>query len=71
MKEDEKCDYDHKLIDDSSAQGGDKDNYSVGEDNSNMCKDVVIETKLMQSHVEIICMKMWSCKVSFDMPWMF
>jgi hypothetical protein len=31
MKEDEKCDYDHKLIDDSSAQGGDKDNYSVGE----------------------------------------
>ena len=44
MKEDERCDYDHILIDDSSAQGGDKENYSVGEDNSNMCKDVVIET---------------------------
>ena len=47
MEEDEECDYDHTLIDDSSAQGGDKENCSVGEDNSNMCKDVVIETELM------------------------
>ena len=30
MEEDEGCDYDHTLIDSSSAQG----NYSVGEDNS-------------------------------------
>ena len=27
--------------------------YSVGEDSSNMCKDVVIEAELMQLHVEI------------------
>ena len=53
MKEDEECDYDHTLINDSSAQGGDKENCSVGEDNSNMCKDVVIVTKSMESHVEI------------------
>jgi hypothetical protein len=46
MKEDEECDYDHTLIDDSSAQfeSNDKENCSVGEDSSNMCKDVVIET---------------------------
>ena len=43
--EDEECDYDHTLIDDSSAQG--KEKWIIGEDNSNMCKDVVIETKLM------------------------
>jgi hypothetical protein len=30
-----------------NAQGGDKDNYNVGEEYSKMCKDVVIETKLM------------------------
>ena len=41
MKEDEERDYDHTLIDDSSAQGGDKDNCSVGEENLKMCKDVV------------------------------
>ena len=71
MEEDEECEYDHKLIDDSNAQDGGTENYSVGEDNSSMCKDVVIETKLMQSHVENIHMKVQSCKVSFDMPWMF
>ena len=32
MEEDEECDYDHTSIDDSSAQDGDKANYSVGED---------------------------------------
>ena len=42
MKEDEGCDYDHTLIDDSSAQGGDKETCNVGEDNSNMSKDVVM-----------------------------
>ena len=42
MKEDEGCCYDHTLIDGSSAQGGDEENYIVGEDNSNMCKDVII-----------------------------
>ena len=47
MKEDEEYDYDHILIDDSSAQSGDKENYCVGEDNSNMCKDVVIEMVLV------------------------
>ena len=44
MEEVKKCDYDHTLIGDSSAQGGDKESYSVGEGNLNMCKDVVIET---------------------------
>ena len=52
MEEDEECDYDHTLIDDSSTQGGDKENCSAREDNSNICKDVVIETKLLQSKVE-------------------
>ena len=65
MEEDEECDYDHTLIDDSSAQGANKENYSVGEDNSNMYNDVVIETELMQLQVEMIYMKVWSCKVSF------
>jgi hypothetical protein len=37
------------LNDDSSAQGGDRENCSVGEDTPNMCKDVVIEIELMQS----------------------
>ena len=69
MEEDEECDYDPTLIDDSSAQGGDKENRSVGGD-KNMCKDVIIEVDLMQSQVENDYMKMWSCKVSFDMPWM-
>ena len=46
-EEDEECDYDHTLIDDFSAHGGDKETYSVGEDNSNMCKDVVIKMELM------------------------
>ena len=39
-------------FDDSTAQGGDKKNYSVGEENSNMCKDVVTRTELMQPQVE-------------------
>ena len=34
IEADEECDYDHTLINDSSTQGGDKENYSVGEDNS-------------------------------------
>jgi hypothetical protein len=38
MKEDEECDYDHTLIDDSSAQGDDKENCTVGEDNSKMSR---------------------------------
>ena len=41
------------LIADSSAQGGDKENYSVGEDNSNMCKDAVIKMELMQSQLKM------------------
>ena len=49
MKEDEECDFDNTLIDDSSAQGGDKENCSVGEEGSNMYKYVVIETGLMES----------------------
>ena len=40
------------LNDDSSAQGGDRENCSVGEDTPNMCKDVVIETEIDASQVE-------------------
>jgi hypothetical protein len=47
MKEDEECDYDHTFIVDSSAQRDDKENFVVEEDNSNMCKDVVIEMDMM------------------------
>jgi hypothetical protein len=54
VREDEERDYHHTLINDFSAQGGDKKSCSVGEDNSNMCKDVVIEPELMQSQVEKI-----------------
>lgn len=36
MKDDEE--YDHTLIDDSSAQGGGKEDCSVGQKNLNMCK---------------------------------
>ena len=43
MEEDEECDYDHTLIGGSNAQGGDKESCSVGDGNSNMWKDVVIE----------------------------
>ena len=52
LEEDEELDYDHTLIDGSHAQDGDKENCTVGEGNSNMCKDVVLETELMQSRVE-------------------
>ena len=45
--EDDECDHDHTLTDDSSTQGGDKEFCNVGEDNSSMCKDVIIETKLI------------------------
>jgi hypothetical protein len=40
----EEDDYDKKWSDDSSAQGGHKENYIVGEDNSNMCKEIVMGT---------------------------
>ena len=36
MEVDEEYDYDHILINDSTAQGFDKENCSVGEDNPNM-----------------------------------
>ena len=52
MEEDDERDYDHTLIGDYSAQGGDKENCTVGKDNSNMCNDVVIETELMQLEVD-------------------
>ena len=48
-KEDEECDYDDTLVNDSSAQGGDKEDCSVQEDNLDMCKDVVMKIELMQS----------------------
>ena len=51
MEDDEKCDDDHTLLYDSSAQGDDKENYGVREDNSNKCKDVIIEMELTQSHI--------------------
>ena len=41
MEEDEECGYDHTLIDDSSAQGGDKESCSVGKANSNMCIEML------------------------------
>ena len=44
LEKDEECGYDHMLINDYNAQGGDKENYSIGEDDSNMCKDIFIET---------------------------
>ena len=47
MEEDGECDYDHTLIDDYSAEVGDKENCSVGEDISNTCQDVVIGSELM------------------------
>ena len=46
------CDYDNTMIDDSSAQGGGKENWGVGEVGSNMYKNVVVETGLMASQVE-------------------
>ena len=46
------CDYDQTWIHESNTQGYDKKNCSVGEDNSNMCKDVFIEMKLLQSQAE-------------------
>ena len=52
MEDDKECDYDHTLIDDSGAQDGGKEIYGVGEDKSNMCKGVVIETNLRQPQVE-------------------
>lgn len=52
MNEDEEFEYDHTLVDNSIAQDGDKENSSVVEKNSNMCKDVVIEMELMQLQVE-------------------
>lgn len=63
-KDDEECDYDHPFVDDSSRQGGDKENFHVGEDNSTLCKDVVIiDTELVQLKAKNDDMKMWSCKV--------
>ena len=47
MKEDEECDYDPPWFVDSRAQRDGKENCGVGEDNSSMCKDVVIEMELM------------------------
>ena len=47
IEEDKKCDYDHTLVEDSSAQGGVKAICCVGEGNSNMRKDVVTYTELM------------------------
>jgi hypothetical protein len=69
MKEDEECDYYRTWIDDSSPQGGDKDNHNVGEDNLNMCKGVVKEMELHSCR--LIYMKIWGCKESFNMPWKF
>ena len=60
----EGCDYDHTYIDDSSVQGSDKENCSVGEDNSNMCKDVHRDGIVAVCMLKMIYKKMWSCKVS-------
>ena len=46
------CAYDPTLIDESSAQDGHKQIQIVGEDNPNICKDVVMETDLMKLHIE-------------------
>jgi hypothetical protein len=64
----EGCDYDYTMIDNSSAQGGNKKKYSVGVDNSNIYTNIVIEIDLMESKLKMINMKIRSCKVSFDMP---
>ena len=34
-------------------------------------KDVIIGMELMHCRLKMIHMKMWSCKGSFEMPWMF
>ena len=43
MEQNEECDCDHTLIDVSSVEGSDKENCNVWQENSNMCKDNVIE----------------------------
>jgi hypothetical protein len=52
LEEDEECDYDHTLLMILVHKVVKIENYSVGEDISNMCKNVVIKTEFMQSHVE-------------------
>ena len=47
IKGNEECGYAHALINDYIVQGADKKNCSVGEEYSNMCKDVVMERELM------------------------
>ena len=47
MEDDEECDYDHTLIDDSSTEGGDKENWSAGETIQTCARMFVIETELM------------------------
>ena len=66
MKEDEECDYDRTLIDDSSAQGCDKEICNVEGENSNMCNDVVLETKLIQSQVETFLHEDVELQMSFN-----
>ena len=52
MEDGEECDYDHILIDDSSAEGGDKKNCSIGERIQTYARMFAIETESMQSLVE-------------------
>ena len=54
-----------------NTRGGDKENCSVEEDNANMCNEFLIETKLIWLQIDTIYMKMWSCKVRFEVPWIF
>lgn len=42
MEEDKGCDYDLTSIDNSNAQGDDKEKFHVRGNNSNMCNGVVI-----------------------------
>ena len=47
IKGNEECDYAHALISDYNIQGLDNKICSVGEDTSNMLKDVIIESGLV------------------------
>ena len=47
------------------------ENDSVGEDNSSICKDVVVETELIQSHVESDLHENVELQSELQQSWMF
>ena len=59
------------MIDDSITQGGDKEDCSAGDDDPNLYKNDVRETKLMESQGEHDLHEDLELHRSFNMPWMF